>query len=206
MIPVLLSLLLWAQPAATALAMHERFAFAALVRDSLVQGNLSRARNYATLYSYDGLFEDTGPAEMNRLNAVAEADSISEAAQILGEVAVLCGSCHAASDVHDGKPEDYPPMGSNLLARMGRHVWAAERLWDGLVWKSDASWLAGSAALGLDPFLTPAVELRGLEGRLSVVQKLAAEARGQTGWPDRADVYARFLGSCAECHRVYESR
>ena len=196
MVGLLLGTLIFLDPGLSLFERHERYAFAPLMRDALVQGQLGRVRSYARV---TGMLGGEDP-HIERIATVADSETGAAAAALIAGIAADCGGCHETAGAHRDRVRDYPPMGSNLLARMGRHVWAAERLWEGLVWRSDEAWLAGASALGLDPFLTPANELQGLEERLAVVQGLAAEAADERHWPERADIYGRFLEGCADCH------
>ena len=82
---------------------------------------------------------------------------------------------------------------------MVRHLWAADRMWEGLVGPSDDAWLAGSSALAGSLSL-PSGNVRGPEELLRQVGALAGEAETATGQEARAEIYGRLLGTCSQCH------
>ena len=89
---------------------------------------------------------------------------------------------------------------------MHRHQWAADRMWEALIDRSEYAWMAGAAALVEAPMnrddLTRDVELPddvlGLGRKLHEVGALAGTT---VGWRARAGLYGEFLATCAGCHQ-----
>ena len=146
---------------------------------------------------------------MNRLRRGAEhvvaAATLQEASRGAASMAAACGQCHTAV----GAPLrlDDPsavPEGDDLGSHMVRHLWAADRMWDGLMSPSDELWSAGATALADDPLFLGGPEDRGAEiDRLArEAHQIATEAR-RTGDTDaRAELYARLITGCAGCHAL----
>jgi len=63
-----------------------------------------------------------------------------------------CGACHKAAGGPRANVEAAPASGGSVEARLRRHVWATERLWEGIVVPSDASWKLGADGLLGEPF------------------------------------------------------
>ena len=84
---------------------------------------------------------------------------------------------------------------------MGRHIWAADRMWEGLVSHSLADWQQGAKMLARDPFLDSS-RSRVPADQIKQVSALAAEAAAPGSWKVRADVYGRFLATCTVCHQA----
>ena len=92
----------------------------------------------------------------------------------------------------------------NMHERMMRHERAANAFWFGLTMPSDESWKSGADAL----LNAPAAPIgkdgkpvgEAMAARLEEVRGLARRALTATAAPDRAALYAEFLGKCSSCH------
>ncbi len=138
---------------------------------------------------------------------ISEAGTLEAAASGVAAMARVCGECHAAtsSGPYFGPSgrERTRPRSDTLDERMRRHVWAADRLWEGLTGPSDEAWNDGAAALALapaaapltDPPMPPEVIAGLLETRA-----LAADAADATSLAQRANVYGLLIATCANCH------
>ena len=85
------------------------------------------------------------------------------------------------------------------------HMWAADRMWKGLVTPSAVSWSHGVAALAGDPLhgtslVSGADDSEELAALAAKVHDLAAQGRVISEMDARAEIYGRFLATCAECH------
>ena len=126
------------------------------------------------------------------------------AAAAVADIGAACGSCHRTTGgptVAQGAP---PGTDGSLASRMQRHVWAIERLWDGLSAPSDASWKAGVDALSGEPFPKEVLDRGGVHARSYAGRfKTAVGAAGTAKKvDDRAKAYASLLETCAACHTV----
>ena len=137
------------------------------------------------------------------------APDVSAAAHAVARVGATCGSCHRAMKRGPTyQVSSSPPEGGNpVAARMLRHQWAADRLWEALVGPSDEAWSAGVAALSDAPLFTD--ELTRDVAQYEAVTRLAwtvhdvgARARTVRDLGDRADLFADLLSTCAHCHTL----
>ncbi|MDX1572044.1 MAG: hypothetical protein R3200_16290, partial [Xanthomonadales bacterium] len=185
------------------LMMHERFAYATMMRTAVIHGYLDRAMRHARQLNF--ALEEMSTVRIRQLaEAASKATTLAEAAQGIARVAEACGDCHEENKINVVvMGYQAPPLGQDLRARMGRHIWAADRMWEGLVAHSESSWVRGSKALAQDPFFTPDDEIRVPEEKLDELSSIAAEGEAAKRWTKRAEVYGRFLGACADCHETY---
>ena len=136
---------------------------------------------------------------------ILEAKDIRTAAADVSAIATACANCHIASEVRlsFGNATE-PPGGPDLGSHMQRHQWAVDRLWEGLIGPSDASWSRGVRMLAEAP-------LHGTEARWDDteihgdamarrVHELGREAATALLPHARAAVYGEMLGVCADCH------
>jgi len=139
----------------------------------------------------------------------AAATQLTEAAAAISEIARACGGCHRASgfDVAFGFDERPPGDVQNLRTQMQRHLWAADRMWEGLIGPSDAAWKRGTeilaevrldtADIGADPAQTGRVS-----GLLERARELGGEGSRATSPELRSGLYGEFLALCATCHSL----
>jgi hypothetical protein len=140
---------------------------------------------------------------------VVEAASVHAAGLATARMGRMCGACHAAAGrgprfVAATRPSGTP---SGVGQQMTRHLWAADRMWEGLIGPSDSAWAAGALALADAPlYLGEAAVRTGraveIEELARTVHDLARRAQLTTRPDDRADVYGDFLGDCADCHTL----
>ena len=88
---------------------------------------------------------------------------------------------------------------------MVRHLWAADRMWEGLVGPSDEAWMAGARAMAETQPALAGVFRSSISGGgagvfLEELGLLAQEAVDAKGIDQRADVYGRLLNTCDRCH------
>jgi hypothetical protein len=97
------------------------------------------------------------------------------------------------------------PDGGSQEAMMIRHLWAADRMWEGLVGPSNESWIAGARAMAeTQPELARVFRAStggmGSESFLSEVNTLARAAVSATGQAERGKIYGELLNTCNRCH------
>lgn len=137
----------------------------------------------------------------------ARAPDPESGASAVARVGAACGSCHQAVK---GGPKytviSPPPTGEGSVeSRMMRHRWAADRMWEGLVGRSDASWQAGAAVLSDAPLFTDALTsdvaqyaaVTKMAWEVHEIGALASTAQEQSR---RAELYGELLATCAACH------
>ena len=85
---------------------------------------------------------------------------------------------------------------------MARHLWATDRLWEGIVGGADDAWRAGLDVLSTTPL--PASELPKEQSTFGrKLQRLAEQARLRQATDtaqDRARSYGEILVTCSGCH------
>jgi cytochrome c553 len=133
---------------------------------------------------------------------VQNSADLAEAAAGTADIGLACGSCHESQGGPKVSVGEAPAVGTTVVSRMTRHVWAMERLWEGLYVPSNAAWKAGAKALQEDPFPAEVLEHGGVYGRTAAkdFRSLAAQAPAKEAPKERAALYAGLLGTCASCH------
>lgn len=186
--------------------MHEHFSLLRPIELLLVHGKLDDARPLARMIAdapeEPGLepFAKRAAVVRERAAAVADAPGVDEACRRAARLAAACADCHADAGVlpEFSPPPPAPADTDTVKARMARHVWATDRLWEGIVGQSDESWRAGLDVLAATPLPWPVVDAdRQALGR--ALQQAAAAARSASV-SDRPRAYGEMLVSCAACH------
>jgi hypothetical protein len=194
-------------------AMHRNLSKTVDIQTGVVQGDLEKAQKAAAwlLAREDEMIVPPEGAEYQRamLSAagrITEATELRAVATETGQLAGGCGSCHMA--VKSGPRfvvGNEAPEGTSQEAQMIRHLWAADRMWEGLVGPSDEAWEAGAKAMAetqptLARVFRASTSSAEPEGFLREVNLLANEAVAATSLAERADVYGRLLNTCNRCH------
>lgn len=198
--------------------MREHFKAGVLVRDALISGDLALAQWNATWLAEREPEPDivSWSPSINELRvrarAIAEAPDLAAAATATAELAVECGRCHQVNGASPRLVEDDPRIpASGRRPHMLEHQWAAQRLWDGLIGASAATWNRGAAGLataplGQDEILDNATATPRIAALAADVHALGAEGRRAQTWSERATVYGRLLATCATCHAALAPR
>ncbi len=190
--------------------MHQNFDLMRAIERLVIQGKLTDAKSFARVIAIGrdepGLSTfGTKTAKVRELaQSLADAPSTDEACRREARLAVACADCHAATGALPlfGKVPTAPADGPTIDARMARHQWAADRLWEGTVGGSDEAWRAGADVLAQTPFPFP----KGQDDRAGLarrLQQLAVQARKQKPTDtlaERGRVYGEMLVVCASCH------
>lgn len=199
---------------ASAARMAEHFADSVKIKEAVIAGDLSgiRAPARRLLEPADASPEAWRPfitANAEFARAALAAKRLPGAAQAAAGLARTCGDCHAAmgaGPVFD-LPHDTPaPAAHDVHKHMQRHQWAADRMWDALVSRSEYAWMVGAITLTDAPMERDDInvdvelpdDLFDLGGEVHALGALAVET---AGWNARADVYGKILITCAGCHQ-----
>ena len=193
--------------------MHRNFSRTVDIQTGVVQGDLERARRAAAWLvepenrsSFPASAQAYQEEMLRRASGIAAAPDLAAVSAQAGQLAAACGSCHEALD---GGPHfvvgSDAPRGQSQEAHMVRHIWAADRMWEGLVGPSEEAWLAGAEALSeTGPALAEAFRASlpagVLAGFLAEVNALANQAMTSSGSDERPDTYGRILDTCHRCH------
>jgi len=188
------------------LHMHENFGMVAAIERLLVRNQLAPARELArgiaTAPDEPGMSAwATETAKVReQASVVANATTVDDAIRAVTRLGGECAGCHIASSTLPdlAAPPAVPPDQITIEARMTRHRWATDRLWEGVIGLSDESWRGGLDVLVSSPL--PATELGAdREALAKTLQRTALRAR-KVKAADRAQVYSDMLIVCASCH------
>jgi mono/diheme cytochrome c family protein len=192
------------------LHMHENFDLLRAIERLLIVGKLDEAKRFAAAISEAPDAPAHGPwaahvvAVRDRAAALARATTVEQACRLEATLAGACAGCHVETGVAPTFRE-FPPMppdASTVEARMLRHRWAADRMWEGIVGGSDEPWRAGLDVLAASPLdwgppsADRAVHARALQRLADQARKLKATATVEA----RTTTYGEILGACAACH------
>jgi len=192
------------------LHMHASFDLIRAIERLLIRGKLEDAKRFAATMSEPADAPAHGPwasqviLVRDRAAAVARATTVAQACQLEARLAAACGGCHVETAAAP-KFRAYPPAPSDrpaIAARMARHRWAADRLWEGIVGGGDEPWRAGLEVLAAAPLDWG--ERTATRAQLArQLQHDAAQARERVpgdSFDARASAYGAMLATCAACH------
>jgi|GEM_PF-472778 len=137
---------------------------------------------------------------------LARAVDLQAAIPLAAELGAACGSCHQTmTTITSFEYQELPEDTGELGQRMVRHLWAVDRLWEGLVGPSTALWTSGAEVLASDPLpveevTTDPAAVREVTRLSSQVQRLGRLAGGADDQAARASIYGELLTTCAACH------
>jgi cytochrome c553 len=187
-----------------------------VIQRHLVEGDLDTVRDYAFSIAVDRPDPELAAwsGHLARMRAAAEAlgmaTGVGEAARREPLLAAVCGACHRETGTTaDLEIAPLPPNDATALARMDRHQWAADRLWQALVMSSDRAWRDGLDVLAETPL--PTIELitvaapdaaPSIEQLGKRLQRMARRARSVGALERRAVEYGEILVVCASCHEL----
>jgi hypothetical protein len=188
--------------------MHENFDLLRAIERLVIRGKLDDARRFATALAEapdePGLsaWATHTTAVRERAAALARAPTTDEACRREARLAAACAGCHVETGVtpefrtHPQPPPDEP----TIAARMARHRWAADRLWEGVVGGAEEPWKAGLDILAATPLdwksIAPERAPFGKE-----LQRRADQAR--RGKTIDTGAYGEILATCAGCHTMH---
>jgi cytochrome c553 len=190
--------------------MHENYGLLRAIERLLLRGKLEETRHLARAIAIAPDEPGASPwaAEAlrvrERASALAQATTIDGACVAVARLAQECAACHAASGASPefSAPPPLPPDRPSIDSRMVRHLWASQRLWEGMVGMADDAWLAGLDVLAASPL--PASQFGAQrQPHARKLQQIADRARRAKLTPaDRGAVYGELLATCAGCHAV----
>lgn len=197
--------------------MHRQLSRTVDIQSGIVLGDVQRARSAATWIATHEEVEhfpaalDSYRAEIRGYAAlIAQSENLEAMALRMGQVAVACGRCHEATK---GGPRFVlgtgPAQGTPEAQRMIVHLWAADRMWEGLVGPSDEAWVAGAQALASSRIVaqeSPPSSARTSQSEetYAKMEFLVQEALAAATLEARGSVYGKLLSTCNGCHRSME--
>ncbi len=190
--------------------MRAHFKETELIRIAVINGNLSKAVGPAKKLaaSDEGKkLKKGGPALAAMKKAASRIGTsvdIPAAAAATADIGKACGACHRKGAGPKVEVSATPTAGKSLKSRMRRHVWATDRLWEGLYGPSEAAWKAGAEALSGEPFPKAVYKKGGVHARSAAdrLKRLVGDAATQKTPDARAKMYASLLETCSSCHFV----
>jgi cytochrome c553 len=178
----------------------------------LVLGRLDQARSRAHFLTMTE--DDPGLAAWSAESArvvdaghqLAASTSLAEACHHEAQVATACASCHIRTTHHSELFPPPPPLphdDGTQAARIAQHVWAADRLREGMIAGTTDEWRDGLAVLATSTLPTAStVDAPAIADR---VRELAREGLASAQYAtepleSRAEAYGQMLVTCAACH------
>lgn len=194
------------RPALLADRMWLHFQDAGAVQTAVIVGDLDRARQAARRLAAEGEVSGVPAGAEVELDAfrasaraVAAAQTLDEAIAATSQMAVSCGSCHALQGTGPVFSEISGEPDFGNAGHMVEHIWAADRLWEGLVQPTSNGWEAGARVLAEHEI--PMGELASGTSSLAVdLKSLGVDAMTDRGPDARAARYTQILSTCASCH------
>ncbi|MFT3698665.1 MAG: hypothetical protein QM831_36300 [Kofleriaceae bacterium] len=200
--------------AATQLHMRAKYGELHTIEHALVRGDFMTAKVAARAIAEAP--DDAGLAEWKHrvsyvrelANEVAAAPTIDAALHALPTVAVACAECHVATGRWPKLAQipAVPPDKSDTVARMARHQWAVDRMWDGLIAGDDHLWRQGLEVLAATPPPQPSVTRVAAGAALQQTAVTALQHQYIDTLDDRAAEYGTMLATCATCHTAAAAR
>ena len=187
--------------------MHESFDLVRAIERLLLSGKLDEAKRFATTISQapdspaHGAWATHVVAVRDSAAALARVTTVEQGCRAVATLASACAGCHVDTGV---APQfgtfPLPPDKTSVDARMMRHRWAADRLWEGIIGGEDAPWTAGLDVLAAAPLDWAALPERAAFAK--TLQQLATTARKQkrATIATRTKAYGEILVTCAGCH------
>ena len=181
------------------------FDAAADLQLAMARGDLDRAQRAARSIERVEQIPGLPPGseeELVRLRAYAtairEAISYEVAAEGASLLAASCRACHQNYDVGPqfaALPRPPEDTGNHMV----EHIWAADRMWEGLIIPSAERWRAGARVLAdhavpMD-ILQPGTSQHGI-----TLKTLGLESQRETDLSNQARYYRDILVTCATCH------
>jgi cytochrome c553 len=200
---------LYDHDAMTRLHMRSHYDMASAIQHLVIRSDLYDvtviARMIADAPDSPGLKRWDTDISLLRANAreLSRAPNDEEACRRTARLMATCANCHVDSKV-GAMFTSFPPIpadGPAIEQRMSRHVWATDRLFEGVVGGATDSWLAGLDALTATPApFSPLDADRALLAKSLQDQATAAKKRAGDDFAARALAYGEILVTCSACH------
>lgn len=137
-----------------------------------------------------------------------QATTLREAGVALAATLTKCADCHRSAQ--RGPKFGLPPLpaGTDGKSHMRRHLWVAQRMWEGLVDGSETTFPEAAKVLAAEHWNTDVLALKGNTNETvaqnldKYIHELSAEAPQATTPDARGELYGHFLATCATCHRL----
>jgi hypothetical protein len=197
------------RPAMVRFHMQRHFDDLREIERMLVAGKLEDGKTRAHLLTRPALDPGMAPWHhaiarvVDAARALETAPGIDEALRREARVAEACAECHLRTQRLPAfaPPAALPPDAPTLAARMARHAWAVDRLWEGMVGPAEDRWRMGLEALAASPLpFKPLDDAPALATRLRDLARHALATRATAELDERTRLYGELLVTCAACH------
>jgi len=181
------------------------------VEQMLVDGHLAEAKALAFMLTKSEADPGMAPwavearETVDAARGLTAARTIEEALRYEVRVAEACAGCHLRTQQLPlfAAPSPVPPDQPTTAARMARHQWAVDQMWEGLVGADDQRWRAGLDVIKTTP---PPFSSRttapALAANLQQRARAALARRTTETLGARATAYGEVLVTCAGCHAL----
>jgi mono/diheme cytochrome c family protein len=196
-------------PTMVALHMRGRFQEARTIERLLVHGKLDEARTHARALAIAPDVPDASPWSAKAIwvrklaEDLATSSDVETALRVTAKISGACVECHVATGaaLHFTYPAA-PADANTVPARMARHQWAVDRLWEGMIGGGDEAWSAGLRVLAATPLPFSVVDADkvALAQQLQRFATTALATRTTDTLDDRTRAYGEMLVTCAACH------
>lgn len=186
--------------------MYQNFDLTRAIERLLIRGKLDEAKTFANAIAAapeipaHGSWTSHVLQVRDRAAALGRATTVPDAIHKMARLGAACGNCHGDVGVSPQfrNPPRVPDDQSTIEARMVRHRWAADRIWEGVIGNEETAWNQGLTVLATTPIDAPN-DRAGIGRKL---RQLADQARkpGPGRMTDRATTYGEILELCASCH------
>lgn len=189
--------------------MKSHFVQVAKIRSAVIAGEIDRAIEPArTIVEMQGVdtLPDVWRSSVRELQAasarISQSPDLAEAAAATADIGMTCGGCHTQNGGPVAIASTPAPDGDTVAGRMKRHLWATEKLWEGLYVPSDQAWEDGAQALATEPLANDVLAPGGVHARhfATELATLAKKAQATKDGEERARIYAGLLATCSPCH------
>ena len=191
--------------------MHENYEQVGIIKAAVIAGDLAAVSEPANWLATRESLPALPPVDEMRRYAerAAAAEDLVDAAAAVGEIGRTCGECHQANGIQVAIGFSTPPAPEeqSFAKQMHRHLWAADRMWAGLIGPSDIAWKQGADILADVNIETS--DIAGEGRQKSQVSDLFQRIRAVGGQASQASsvelrsgLYGEFLSLCATCHAL----
>ncbi len=190
--------------------MHENFDLLRAIEKLLLRGKREEATALARAIAEAPDEPSLGELEVHAIRvrdlaaSLGRAPSIDEACAREARLAVACAGCHTATGIVPAMSSvpTLPPDKPTIEARMARHVWATDRLWEAAVGGGDEPWVKGLEVLAAAPlpFRASMEDRAGLAKQLQRLASGALKRKTTDTLNERGRAYGEILTVCATCH------
>lgn len=192
------------------LHMHENFNLLRAIEKLLIRGKLEEATMLARAISEApdepalGRWAPHAMRVRELAAALARAPNTDEALRREARLAVACAGCHEETGVvlELGAVPPLPPDQPTIEARMARHLWATDRLWEATISGAMEPWTKGLDVLAASPlpFRDSLDDRAGLARKLQQLADQARTGKALDSLAERGRAYGEILTVCASCH------